>query len=499
MSRTRNTGLAAIALLAVAGAAAAQPIPAHPRELGYPPLAFEVPRAEQYRHQLSNGVVVYVVEDRALPLVNVSISSRVGSFLEPAEATGLAALTGTMLRQGGTERMSAEELDERVDFLAANLGAGVGDTSANASLSSLSNVLDESLELLFDMIQRPRFQQDRLEVEKGKLLEAMKQRNDHPASILGREWDWLLYGTDHFSTAQPTAATLAAIERPRLQEFHTRYWRPEGMVVAVSGDVETAAVLARLEELFARWPAGEGAEVPWPPPPPRHTPRPGLYHVEKEIPQGRVQIGHLGLTWDPQWADPESYAVMVMNDILGGGGFTSRITQRVRSDEGLAYSAGSAYGIGVHWPGIFRISFQSRNPTVGYAAKIALDEVRRIRETPVSPEELRTSKNSFIETFPRRFDSSRAVAALFASDELLDRPHDYWYQYRARIEAVDAAAVQRAVAQHLHPDRMVALVVGPWEEIVGPDADPRGSLRELFPGTVQHLPQRDPLTLEPLP
>src|SRR4029077_13610522 len=137
---------------------------------------------------------------------------------------------------------------------------------------------------------------------------------------------------------------------------------------------------------FADWKA-EGPTVPWPPPAPTFTPKPGLYHVEKDIPQGKVYIGHLGTKWD-RWDNPDNFGLMVMNDILGGGGFTSRITKKVRSDEGLAYSAGSRCGIEPWWPGDFRVAYQSKSATVALAAKFSYAEIKRIRSEPVTDEEL---------------------------------------------------------------------------------------------------------------
>jgi len=149
------------------------------------------------------------------------------------------------------------------------------------------------------------------------------------------------------------------------------------MIIAVSGDVNTRDVLANLERRFADWKTS-GPAVPWPPTGPTFTPKPGLYHVEKDIPQGKVYIGQLGTRWD-RWDNPDNFALMVMNDILGGGGFTSRITKKVRSDEGLAYSAGSRFSIGTYWPGDFRVSYQSKNETVALAAKYSLAEIDKLR------------------------------------------------------------------------------------------------------------------------
>ncbi len=350
MRRTQGIHRALVALvvlaglLALAAPAPAADIPKRPEQLKYRDLKFDIPKADGYRFKLKNGLTAYIAEDHSLPLATVSVTVRVGSFLDPADKVGLASLTGTLMRKGGAGALTAEEFDEKADFLAADINSFIGDTQGGASVNCLSSVLDQSLDLMFDMMRSPRFQESRLEVEKSDWIEEMKQRNDDAGTILGREWGWQLYGRDHFSSRQSTKAMVDSTTRDDLVAFHRKYWRPDSMIISVAGDVNTKQIIASLEKRFADWKV-EGPAVPWPPPAPTAAPKPGLYHVEKDIPQGKVFIGQTSTKWD-RWDNPDNYALMVMNDILGGGGFTSRITKRVRSDEGLAYSAGSRYAIG---------------------------------------------------------------------------------------------------------------------------------------------------------
>ncbi len=472
------------------------PVPRHPSDLEFDELQFDVPDGGDYRHTLSNGVVVYVVEDRQLPLVDLSVTLRVGGFLDPDTKPGLAAMTASMLRQGGAGELSAEAFDERVDFLAADLDSEAGPTSASASLNCIRPVLDESLRLLFDMLRSPRFQQDRLDLEQEQTLEALKQRNDRPQTISARNWEWLMRGPDHFLSRELTESQVLSLVREDLIDFHARYWQPDNMIIGVAGDVDTQAILSTLEERFAGW-RNDGPDVPWPPPAPTEEPRPGVYYIQKDIPQGRVLLGHLGYQ-RRGWKDRDVQALAVMNEVLGGGGFTSRLVKRIRSDEGLAYSAFSQFGIEPWWPGIFNIGYQSKSATVALAAKIALEEIDRIRREKITEAELVTAKASFIDVFPRQFESARRTVGIFVRDELEGRPHRYWIDYRDRVRAVDRDDVQRVARKHLHPDRLVLLVVGSWEEIAGGDADGRASMRDILGGRATELPLRDPLTLEPL-
>jgi zinc protease len=492
-------GALAILLLGAAPSARAAAIAAHPRDLKYPGLKFDIPNADKYRFKLKNGMVAYIAEDHALPLVNVNVLVRVGSFLDPGGKVGLASMTGTLMRKGGAGGMTAEQFDERADFLAANISSSIGPTQGSAGLNCLSSALGPSLDLFFDMMKSPRFQQDRLDVEKGDRLEDMKQRNDDAGVIQRREWGWLLYGEDFFTVRQQTKAELDAITRDDMVEFHRRYWRPDGMILAISGDVDTKAILADLERRFKDW-KPEGPAVSWPPQGPTYTAKPGLYQVEKDIPQGKVYIGQRSTDWKNNWNDPDEFALLVMNDILGGGGFTSRITKRIRSDEGLAYSAGSAYSIGVWWPLDWRISYQSKNATVALAAKISYEELKKIRDAQVTEDEVTVSKGSFIDTFPRYFDSPSQVANRFANDDLEGRPHAFWNSYRENIRKVTPKEIQRVARAYLQEDdKLIFLIVGKWSEIAPGDADKRASMEEFFGGKVTHLPLRDPLTLKPMP
>ncbi len=484
-----------IALTLGAGSGVAEVVVKHPDQLEYRELDFPIPRAEKFRHVLSDGSVAYVVEDHSLPLFTVEARLRIGSFLEPADKVGLASLTGRMMRLGGAGSLDGAAFDERAAFLAAELDSSIDATTGSASVNCLSTQKAECLDLFFSMMREPRFDPARLQTEKENVLEDLKQRNDDPASLARREWRWLLYGPEHFASRMVTGTTLAAITRNDLVSFHRWYWQPASMVWSVSGDVDTKTIVAQLESRLAGWKPEGAKEVPWPPPVPRFIPEAGVYTVHKDIPQGRVQIGSL-TSQRTDWLAPEDMAAELMNEILGGGGFTSRLTKRIRSDEGLAYSAGSGLNLGNYWPGTFTIFYQSKSETVAYAAAIAFEEVRRIRDDLISEAELETAKGAFRDSFPRNFESASSVASLFANDDILGRPHDYWTTYQDRVDRVTREDVQAAARKYLDPDSMVFLVVGDWQAINVGDADKRAKMSQFFGGKVHKLPERDPVTLE---
>jgi zinc protease len=344
------------------------------------------------------------------------------------------------------------------------------------------------------MLRSPRFQDDRLALAREQALQEMKKRNDDAADIESREWNALLNGESHFTNRFTTEASVKAIGRDDLVAFHRKYFYPANMVAAVSGALPRAEMIRRLEAAFAGWPSPRLAV---PPPPGTLSPvSPGLYRMQKDVNQGRVSMGLLTVKRD----SPDQYALEVMNEILGGGGFTSRITKTVRSNEGLAYSAGSGLSIGVYYPGRFRAGFQSKSRSVPYATELVLQEIRRMREATVTAEELETIKNSLVQTFPSSFASKAQAMGIFASDEYTGRDPAYWATYRDRIQAVTAADVQRVARTYLVPEKLVVLVVGDQKEIDLGDPKHPVTLASLAPGgKVVTLPLRDPMTMKRRP
>jgi zinc protease len=477
--------------LAAAPAALAQSLPARPEQISFKPLVYNPPKASDYRHVLSNGVVVFLAPSKELPLIDLTMTFRGGGYLEPADKVGLAGMTAALLRTGGTESMAPNELDEKLDFLATNISIASRDTVSTASIDCLSSKFDESLSILMDMLRRPRFDAAKQKVALETALEGMKQRNDDAGPILDREWSMHLYGADHFESRQPTEASMRGVTKDDMAAFAAKVFNPGNVIVSVSGDFDTADMLAKLERAFGDWPKGE--RMPEPPAPMADF-KPGVFHVEKEIPQGKVYFGRRGITRD----DPDYFAALVMNEILGGGGFTSRIMKTVRSDEGLAYSAGSQLDAGVWYPGEFRAAFQSKNPTVMLALQLIRDEFAKMSSQPVSAEELQTAKSSFLETFPRTFESKGAMLGVFVSDEWTGRDPAYWQNYRANIDAVTAEKVQAVAKRLLDPAQMAVFVVGDWDTIAPGDATGRASLAKTFNDQASELPLRDPMTMQPM-
>lgn len=485
---------AAGAALTIPRLASAQ-IPAHPSLLEYSPIEFEPPDAEEYRRELPGGAVAYLVEDHQFPLVDVSLRIRTGSFLAADEDIDVAGFTGSQMRAGGTESMSFSEFDEEAAFLATEIGCSVGGTSSTASVACLKANLDRSLEMFFDMLMRPAFDASQLELATARTLQGLERRNDRTGGIVRREYARLMRG-DHFTTRQSTDETVRRVTRERMATFHQAHFAPSRFIFGVSGDFDTEEMADKLAAYVtsAGWPeVGDAPEIPSP----THQPRPGVYMVDKvdeNLNQAQVRIGHGGIAR----SNPDHIATSVMNYILGGGGFVSRIMSRVRSDEGLAYSAGSNFSPGTYYPGLFTASFQSENGRCAQAATIVLEEMRRIREEKVSDEELELSHNYNIEVFPRFFATAGQVAGTFSADEYTGREEGYWRNYRDRIASVTADEVQRIAQKYLRPEQAVILAVGATDEVkAGNPDEPAYSFQTLNNGEeIEMIPLPDPVTMQ---
>jgi zinc protease len=466
-----------------------------PESLKFPELRYEPPEASKFRVALASGPIAYVVPDRELPLVNIAVYVRTGEFNDPAGKEGLASLTGNLLVRGGIQSMTAEALEERLAFLAAQLNSAVNDTQGSVTLNLLAKDLDEGLKLLREVLGKPRFQENRIALRKQQTMQAMKERNDNSSAIESREAGFLAYGSNFWANRYSTEASIKAIERGDLEAFHRAWFAPSNFIVAASGDFEREAMVQKLETLFADWPfAGES-----PKPVPTNTvfAAPGIYLVDKDVAQGRVDILLPGIRRD----NPDYFPVLVMNDVLGGGGFTSRIMSRVRSDEGLAYDAHTIFPGGIYYPLTFSAGFQSKPRTVAYAVSIVLDEIKRLCAEGVTDQELNTSQRGFIERFPRAFGTKAQVAAAFAQDEFTGRYRTdpaYWKEYRARVQAVKKEDVTRVAKKYFEGKGPVILIVGQKDQIVMGHPDHPVKLADLSPGGIKDWPLRDPLTMQPM-
>jgi zinc protease len=423
---------------------------ANPRTMSFPPLAFQIPKTE--RLQLKNGMVVYLLQDHELPIVNLTAYLNAGSIYDPADKTGLAALTGAVLRSGGTLATPPDQLDRELEFMASSIESSINTDHGSVSVSTLTKNLKRTLALFAELVKTPAFDPSRVELARLQAIEGIRRQNDDPKGIASRELNTAIY-PDHPLSRIPTLATVRAITRADMIDFQKRYFYPANMILAVAGDFDRETLLANLEALFADWPnrAPSFPVVPLP----KDDPSAAVLHVQKEVNQSVIRMGHLGIDKN----NPDLYAIKVMDFILGGG-FTSRLTQEIRSNQGLAYNVDSYFETGRRFRGSFIAETETKSESTVKATTLLRSIIAGMTLGEVSEKELNLAKDSIINSFIFGFARSDAVVNQRARLEFYHYPEGYLENYRDNIARVTREDVLRVAKKYLHPDAMKLVVVG---------------------------------------
>lgn len=449
--RTFLHHLLVLSLATVILAACAPVLPSKPDQLSYPPLEFQPQRVEAI--VMDNGIRLYLKEDNELPLVQVTAMVGAGGMTTPQEKKGFAGLFGSTWRTGGAGERSPEELDEYLDQLAINLNASMGPYTAQLDLSARSEDLNKGLAVLADLLRRPLFAEEKLELARLQAQEGLRRQNDRPGSISRRLLMQALY-PDHYLGYPKTKESLAAITRQDLTDFHQTYFAPNQVWLAVSGDFDKQELLQLLKDNLGDWmprdvPEQKLAEI--------ISSSEGTIRVaDKELPQTTIVIGDLGMTKD----NPDQYAVRVLNYILGGGSFNSRMMREIRSNRGLAYSAYSYFQTGRRLPGPFVAGTETKTESVVPAISLTREIMSDLRENPATEAEVNLARESQINSFVFGFENAHSVVNRQMSQDFFGYPEDYLASYRDNIAAVTVADVQRVAKKYLNLSRQKIILVG---------------------------------------
>lgn len=431
-------------------AAAATPL----RKLALPPI---------HETRMDNGLEVLVVENHEIPTVTVTVFWKHGAETDPADKVGLTSLTASLLRQG-TGRRSAEEIAETIDALGGSLSGSADLDSAEVSVSVLVKDLPVALDLLADVVKNPSFPQDEIEIARRQEIAGARQAFDDPPELTRRHLRVILYGEKHPYSFFPSERSLGSITRDDLVEHHRRWFGPRNAVVGVAGDVEKEEALAAVAKAFGDWTGPEKmAEVAFPDPPPAAR---AVRLVDKpDLTQSSIRVAAAGI----DRKSPDFHAAVVMNYILGGGAFSSRLVKVVRSDEGKTYGIGS--GFTVHKRrGIFGIGTSTRNAETVPTLELVMGELEKMRSegTGVTPAELAAAKSNLIGSYPMRFETADDVLGRLLAAKLHGLPFEEITQYREKVAAVTLEQVNAAARKYLVPERMVIVVVGRSADVKAP-------------------------------
>lgn len=404
---------------------------------------------------LKNGATVYLMEDHRLPLISFYGVVRTGSLYDPKGKAGTASLVGNLLRTGGTTKRSWDKVDAEVDRLAMAVTTGIGTENGNATFQVLTENFEPALNLLFEMLREPAFDAEKLSLAKEKIKEGIRRQNDNPVQIALRELPRRLYGENHPRGFSPTFATVDAVTRQDLIDFHKKYYVPSNLMIGIAGDFDAATVAGMIEAAMGTWP---DAPVVLPAVPAIVGDQPkAFYQADKtSATQSTILVTHLST----RAGEPDAVPLEVMDFILGSGGFTSRIVEAVRSDEGLAYASGSALQMGNLDPGPMIVYAISKGESTVKALEIMLREIARMRDEPVSESELKKAVNALLNGEIFNYDQSDEVIANTLDLAYYGLPQDLPSKRLAQLSQVTAADVQAMAVKYLPDNQLQILVVG---------------------------------------
>jgi zinc protease len=417
-----------------------------------PPLRAFKPQ-EPRRIELQNGMVIFLQEDHELPLIDGSIRIRGGSRDEPADKTGMMAIYADVWRTGGTATKTGDELDDFLEAHAAHVEASEGSDSTFLGWSSLKENFDQVFPVLLDVLLHPEFRQNKIDLTKQQISSLISRRNDDLDEIAARESAKLAYGADNPYVRIAEYYTIGAVTRDDLLAWHRRTVAPNNMIFGIVGDFDSAAMEQRLRQAFGNMPRGETI------PPPQITfrePKPGIYFVEKsDVNQSSIEMVDLGI----ERRNPDFYAIEVMNQLFGGG-FSSRLFVNIRTRQGLAYTVGGGVGSSYDHPGISRMAMGTKSGSTAAGIEALRKEMDKLITGRVTEDELKKAKDALLNSFIFEFDSKEKVLAERIRYEFYGYPPDFLQRYRAGIEKVTAADVERVARKYIHPEKMAVLVVG---------------------------------------
>ncbi len=440
------------------------------KQIPIPPLHAFKP-AQPRRIELTNGLTIFLQEDHELPFISGNILIRGGSRDVPAAKVGLTSLYGETWRTSGTATIDGDKLDDQLEAKAASIETGGGVASTSMAWSGLKGDFDTVFADALDLLLRPTFKEEKLQLAKGQLETGIARRNDDASGIAFREAIKLAYGAKNPYARQSEYATVGAITLDDLKTWHDKTVVPNNIIVAVSGDFDPAAMEAKLRTAFEPLPRGqrfESAKIAF------TDPRQTVNFVEKsDVNQSNVLIVGLGT----ERSNPDYYALSIMNEVFSGG-FDSRVVQNVRTKLGLAYSVEGSFTANYDHPGLFYVAAATKSASTVAATKAMLEEINRLKTDPPTASELAKAKDQLLNSFIFHYDSPDKTLNEQVVLAFYNYPADTLEKYKSGIEKVTAADVSRVANKYIDASKLAILVVGNQSQIV-PKVDTLGKVTPI--------------------
>lgn len=411
---------------------------------------YHPPPAEEWT--LPNGLTVLFLRNPELPMVSGTLYIKGGALWEPRQKPGLLAATGNLMRQGGAGEVSADQLDRTLNQLSASISTSFGEELGIMNFSCLSSDVEQVLPLFSQVIQRPRFEQERLNLLRGMALEGIRRRRDDPGTIASTSFNQVLFAGTVYGQVigERDVKNLA---RTDLIAAHREFVRPDGAYLVVSGDIARGDLERLVRDNFSSWqPRGAGM----PPPPPIDTElEPAIYFVEMPFEQSTVIFGQRGV---PRLT-PDTLAIEGFNKIFGSLGFGSRLMNRIRSDLGLVYGISGSISPGVV-QGENLVYLQTKAPSTGQAIVESLAILKSMQEGPILESEMKLMKDTSVNSFVFKFDTPGELVQRYALLRLLGYPADYDLRYIPGIKALTPEDIIEVARKRWQTESFVYVVTG---------------------------------------
>ncbi len=423
----------------------------------FSPLTASSAGFDYHRETIPGGGVLLVKESRELPMVTIRVSISAGTRAEPPEKQGLANITAALLARG-TRRRSSADIERLNDLLGGGIGMEAGRDFATATLRVLTKDIERGMDLLADALRRPSFPKKEVEKTRRQIIGQFRRRKDRPSHLADVALRKRIFGVHPYGRmVSGTPESVQKIKRADIRTFYRNWYGMKGAIFVFVGDISTARAREIVLANFKGWRAGKAKlpDISLESPPNRFI----VEKIDRTLTQTTVLIGNRSL----KRKHPDFYAARVMNYILAGGGFESRILNNIREEKGLVYAAYSYFAAGMdtgHW----RLVLQTKNESANEAIAESLAEIRRMQEKGVTEKELADAKAFITGNFATRFLSSGRIAGYMLAIERLGFPSDYAFRYLERIRAVTKEQVQEAAKKYIHPDAAILAVVGNLSE-----------------------------------
>jgi len=434
-------------------------VPQSYKDIVYPEFQYTAPHPSDYRIAISDSITLYAVRDTAIPLIDLTFYFKEDATPKNREDVAALQLLSSLYARGGTEKLTPAQVDDSLEFLSARISGKIGSTRSVINLNCLSRDLPHVLPLLADIFNKARLDSNRLELQRSSAIQSYMHRYDHPNSQMLALSAKVLY-KDNPKLWKADSINLAKVKRAKLLSIKNEFFVPRRVIIAAAGDFNTDSLKNTLTELFAKWKHGDSTRVKAPEL--EFNEQKGIFASEKDISQANITMAAPFV----KRPHPDYYQAAIASYILGGSSFSSRLTNTIRTQHGLAYSIYSFAQSDYEDTGLVGISLQTKAESAKTALQMIKEECRKLGQEGPTEEELIFAKKSLIESIPAMFENAETTANTFAASELNGRSQDHFKEYPEKIKAVTAEQVKAMAAKYFNPDSFSISIVGAKDKML---------------------------------